>query len=93
MAIEPAVSAFQQHRESLERFEFQLGRARGRLAVSLDVLTDAIILLGQHSVYCRSSKDPAEPTRDMRLVMRSIEQAKELLASVMEELRQQPERT
>ncbi|MHB8735892.1 MAG: hypothetical protein ACYC6M_11385 [Terriglobales bacterium] len=84
----PAVSAFDAHREALERFEFQMGVPRGRLAVALDVLTDAIVLTGQHNVYCHSTQFPSEAMRDLRMVLRDIEQAKELVVSVMEELKQ-----
>ena len=44
-------SALAEHRESLEKHEFMMGPERGRLAVSLDMLTDALILIGQHGVY------------------------------------------
>jgi hypothetical protein len=43
-------SALAEHRESLEKHEFMMGVERGRLAVSLDMLTDALILIGQHGV-------------------------------------------
>ena len=51
-------SALAEQRESLEKHEFMLGTERGRLAVSLDMLTDALILIGQHGGYCVS-----RPTR------------------------------
>jgi len=55
------VSVFEDYREELEKHEFMMGPARGRLAVSLDRLTDALILIGQHGVYCTSSRNPAVP--------------------------------
>ncbi len=63
-----------------------LGSARGRLAVSLDVLTDALILVGQHGIYCVSSRNPAKPALDLQAVLAGIEGAKELVQSVMAEL-------
>ena len=87
MAYPPVTSAFEQYREALEQFELQMGTSRGRLAVALDILTEAVILIGQHAVYCRSTRYPDEATHDVRLVMRQIEQAKELVSSVMEEIR------
>ena len=51
-------SAIAQRREDLERFEFMMGPERGRLAVTLDMLTDALILIGQHGVYCASTRNP-----------------------------------
>ncbi len=85
------MSVFDSRREELERFEFQMGVARGRLAVTLDCLTDAITLVGQHGVYCQSSRQAGKPAMDIQIVMKSIEEAKELVSSVMEELRKQRE--
>ena len=36
---------FQERQEELERLEFQMGPARGKLALALDVLTDALVLV------------------------------------------------
>ena len=54
-------SAIAQRRDDLERFEFMMGAERGRLAVTLDMLTDALILIGQHGVYCASTRNPPSP--------------------------------
>ena len=40
------MSAFQEHQEELEHYEQMFGRERGRLAVSLDRLTNALVLVG-----------------------------------------------
>ncbi len=74
-------------RQELEKHEFMMGTARGRLAVTLDVLTDALILIGQHGVYCQSARDPGTPALDLQSVLRDINGAKELVSSVMEHLR------
>lgn len=87
------MSVFDSRREELERFEFQMGTARGRLAVSLDCLTDAITMVGQHGVYCQSSRQAGKPAMDIQIVMNSIAEAKELVTSVMEELRKQRDAT
>ena len=81
------MSAFVEHKEELEQYERMFGRERGRLAVSLDRLTNALVLVGQHGVYCTSSRNPAVPAMDIRLVTRELASAKELVQSVMEELR------
>ena len=71
----------------LEKYEFMMGEARGRLAVTLDALTDALILVGQHGVYCTSARNPNVPALDLQAVTAHITGAKELVAAVMERLR------
>jgi hypothetical protein len=78
------VSAFDKHRDELEKHEMMLGFARGRLAVALDLLTDALAMVGQHGVYCQSARHPGRPTMDIALVVEQIGDAKELLQSVIE---------
>nr|WP_252263762.1 hypothetical protein [Paracidobacterium acidisoli] len=68
-----------------------MGTARGRLAVSLDVLTDALVLIGQHGVYCVSNRNPSKPALDLETVLGEINNAKELIQSVMEDLRRERE--
>ena len=79
------MTIFEERRESLEKHEFMMGKARGQLAVTLDVLTDALVLVGQHGVYCRSAS--GRPAMDVELIGKSITDAKELVASVIEELK------
>jgi hypothetical protein len=85
------VSIFHERRDELEKYEFMMGAARGRLAVSLDVLTDALVLIGQHGVYCVSNRNPSKPALDLETVLGEINGAKELIQSVMEELRRERE--
>ena len=68
-----------------------MGPARGRLAVTMDVVTDAMALVGQHGVYCQSQRWPGKPVMDIQIIMKSLEEAKELIRSVMDELKQQKE--
>ena len=75
-------------RKELDQYEFMMGVTRGRLAVALDVLTDALTLVGQHGVYCHSARQPGKPALDVQIVMKGITDAKELITLVMEELRQ-----
>lgn len=75
------------YREAKERYDFQMGPVRGGLATALDILTDALALVGQHGVYCRSSRQPQYPAMDVRLVMEQIEDSKGLIISAMEELK------
>jgi hypothetical protein len=87
------MSAFEEHQEELERYEQMFGRERGRLAVSLDRLTNALVLVGQHGVYCTSQRNPAVPAMDLRMIDQELVHAKELVQSVMEELRQAKQRS
>ena len=87
------MSVFDEKQAELERHEFMMGVERGRLAVALDLLTDSLILVGQHGVYCASSRTPAKPALDLQAVLGGIEGAKALIQSVMEELRTQREGT
>ncbi len=85
------MSAFDEHKEELEHYEQMMGTYRGRLAVSLDLVTNAMVLVGQHGVYCHSNRDPEKPTMDIQLITQELRKAKELIQSVMEELRAQRE--
>lgn len=75
--------------EELEREIFMRGEARGRLSVALDVLTDALVLVGQHGVYCTSGRNPAVPKLDLQAVLAGIGGAKELVAEAMDYLQKQ----
>lgn len=72
--------------EARERYEFQMGPIRGRLATALDILTDALTLVGQHSVYCRSQRQPQQPSMDVRLILQQIEDSKGLVIEAMQAL-------
>ena len=87
------MSVFDEKRDELEQHEFMMGVPRGRLAVTMDMLTDALVLVGQHGVYCRSNRNPSQPSNDMQFVLKSINDAKELIGTVMEELRKEREKS
>ena len=78
---------FEDKREELDHFETMMGVPRGRLAVTMDMITDAMALVGQHGVYCQSQRWPGRPVLDVQMVMKSLTDAKELIQSVMEELK------
>jgi hypothetical protein len=73
--------------DDLEKYEFMMGIPRGRLAITLDLLTDALVLVGQHGVYCQSSRQPGKPAMDLQIILEALNGSKELIASVMEELK------
>jgi hypothetical protein len=83
------MNVFDEKRAELERHEFMMGVERGRLAVALDLLTDSLIMVGQHGVYCASTRNPAKPALDLQAVLVGMEGAKALIQSVMEEIRKQ----
>ena len=64
-----------------------MGIPRGRQAVTMDLVTDAMALIGQHGVYCQSQRWPGKPVMDIQLIMKNLEGAKELIQSVMETLK------
>ena len=78
------MSVHDKHRDALETHETMFGAAGGRLAVALDLMTDALNMVGQHGVYCQSSRRPGSPTMDIALVLEQLGDAKELVQSVIE---------
>ena len=81
------MNAFEEHQEELQHYEQMFGRDRGRLAVSLDRITNALVLVGQHGVYCTSQRNPTVPAMDLRIIAQELAHAKELIQAVMEEMR------
>ena len=80
------MSVYEDRKDALEEYEFRMGLERGRLAVTLDLLTDALVLVGQHGVYCQSARQPGKPAMDIQMISRCLTDAKELVATVMSEL-------
>ena len=78
------MSVLVKHRDALEVHETMMGSTSGRLAVALDLLTDALAMVGQHGVYCQSNALPGKPALDIAFVVEQIGDAKELLQSVLE---------
>jgi hypothetical protein len=85
------MSVYQDRKQSLEDHEFRMGLERGRLAVTLDLLTDALVLVGQHGVYCQSARQPGKPAMDIQIISKCVTDAKELIISVMSDLARQRE--
>jgi hypothetical protein len=83
------MSVYQERKDDLEKFEFMMGSERGRLAVTLDLITDALVLVGQHGVYCQSARQPGRPAMDIQIISKSLVDAKELVTSVMDKLKPQ----
>jgi hypothetical protein len=81
------MSVYEERKDDLDRFEFMMGRERGRLAVTLDCITDALVLVGQHGVYCQSARQAGKPAMDIQLIGKSLTDAKELISSVLESMK------
>jgi hypothetical protein len=81
------MNVYEERRDELEKHEFMMGRPRGHLAVTLDMLTDALVLVGQHGVYCQSARQAGRPAMDIQIITKALSDAKELIAGVMEELK------
>jgi len=84
------MSVYDDRREDLEKHEFMMGPERGRLAVTLDLLTDALVLVGQHGVYCQSARQPGRPAMDIQMISKCLADAKELVINVMESMKRGP---
>ena len=80
------MSVYEEKREELEQYETMMGMPRGRLAVGMDLITDAMALVGQHGIYCQSQRQPGKPVMDIQLVLKCLADAKELVQSTMEAL-------
>ncbi len=78
------MTVYEERKDDLERYEFMWGKERGRLAISLDCITDALVLAGQHGVYCQSVRQLGKPAMDIQLITKSLIDAKELITSVLE---------
>ena len=81
------MAVFEEKREELDRYETMMGVPRGRLAVTMDAITDAMALVGQHGVYCQSQRQPGKPAMDIQIIMKNLADAKALIQNVMEELK------
>lgn len=81
------MSAYKDRQEDLEKNEFMMGLERGRLSVTLDLLTDALVLVGQHGVYCQSARQPGRPAMDIQMISKCLTDAKELVSDVMMEMK------
>ncbi len=82
------MDVYRERSGELEKYEFMMGVPRGRLAVTMDVLTDALVLVGQHGVYCHSARQPGKPAMDIQIITKAISDAKQLISDVMAELKQ-----
>lgn len=81
------MSVYKERAEDLEKYEMMMGVERGRLAVALDLITDALVMAGQHGVYCQSARQLGKPAMDIQIITKCLGDAKELVLSTMEEIK------
>ena len=81
------MSIYEERRDELEKHELMMGAERGRLAVTLDLLTDALVLVGQHGVYYQSARQAGKPAMDIQMISKCLVDAKELVANVMQQIK------
>ncbi len=76
--------------EKLRDYQFMMGAEAGNLAWALDGLTDALALVGQHTVYCRVEKGPraGEPPLDVVEILDTLQKAKALVQETLLKLRE-----
>jgi len=60
------MSVFDEHTQEFEHYEQMMGAHRGRLAATLDLLPNAVVLVGQHGAYCHGNRDPEKPSMDIQ---------------------------
>jgi hypothetical protein len=85
------MSDLDQHADELDHFETMMGTHRGKLAVALDMVTNALVLVGQHGVYCHTNRDADVPVMDIRVITAELTKAKQLIQTVMEGIRAERE--
>lgn len=71
--------------ETYEDYAFQMGAPRARLAMSVDLLTDAIVRLGRHRVYDRGPDGKPRPNRDIDEALGELEHVRRLLVESLRE--------
>lgn len=81
------MSVYKDRKQELENYQFMMGDDRGRLAVTLDLLTDALVMTGQHGVYCQSARQLGKPAMDIQIIQKCLNDAKELVSAVMSDLK------
>ncbi len=80
------MTVFERYAEWIEDHERMYGRHRGKPAVAMDLLTEAMVAAGAHAIYCRQSKHPEEPSADLRTITEYLDHAKQLVQVVLRDL-------
>ena len=78
------MTVYEERKDDLERYEFMWGRERGRLAISLDCITDALGTRRPARCLLPERSSTRKPAMDIQLITKSLTDAKELITSVLE---------
>jgi hypothetical protein len=65
--------------DQLDDYIFKMGPARARQAMSMDLLTDALVLLGRHRVYTHAPTGKTKRDRDIDAAIAQLEHIRQLL--------------
>lgn len=71
--------------ELYDDYCFQMGVPRARLALSVDLLTDAIVRLGRHRMYDHTPDGRPRPNRDIEASLAELEHVRRLLVEALRE--------
>lgn len=74
-------------REKLEDMETQYGPTAGKLAMAMDLMTEAEIAAGQLAIYCRNSMNPSKPHPDLEQVQACVKAVRQLVKGAFREER------
>lgn len=74
-------------REKLEDLETQYGPMSGKLALAMDLMSDAEISAGQLSIYCRNGLDPRKPHPDLEQLQLCVAVVRQLVKEAFREER------
>ena len=67
--ITPDVRFSKTSGKSWKNTKSSMGIPRGRLAVTMDLIADAMAFVGQHGGYCQSQRWPGKPVMDIQIIM------------------------
>ncbi len=73
--------------EKLDDFEFQYGSQAGKLALAMDLISDAEIASGMLAVYCRNGLDPSRPRPDVEQLQNTVRTVRTLVKAAFREER------
>jgi hypothetical protein len=75
--------------EKLEEYAFSMGKERARMALAMDLLTDAMIALGQNKVYTHSVTGKQVRDREIEQAIARLDHDKKLVAMQLRDLDEQ----